>query len=68
MHYLIICTVVIQSSGGLNKDEIENMIKQAEMYAESDRERKVSTKGTDVVVELKDSYSLLVNHMLNASV
>lgn len=33
--------VVIQSSGGLSKDEIENMIKQAEMYAESDKERKV---------------------------
>lgn len=33
--------VVIQSSGGLSKDEIENMVKQAEMYAESDRERKV---------------------------
>lgn len=35
---------MIQSSGGLNKDEIENMIKQAEMYAESDKERKVFAK------------------------
>ena len=34
---------MIQSSGGLSKDEIENMVKQAEMYAESDRERKVIT-------------------------
>ena len=35
---------MIQSSGGLSKDEIENMIKQAEMYAESDKERKVFAK------------------------
>lgn len=35
---------MIQSSGGLSKDEIENMIKQAEMYAESDKERKVNVK------------------------
>lgn len=34
------CTVVIQSSGGLSKDEIENMIKNAEQYAEEDKKRK----------------------------
>ncbi|XP_046850778.1 stress-70 protein, mitochondrial-like isoform X2 [Xenia sp. Carnegie-2017] len=39
--------IVIQSSGGLNKDEIENMIKQAEMYAESDRERKEKTEAVN---------------------
>lgn len=33
--------VVIQSSGGLSKDDIENMIKNAEKYAEEDRRRKV---------------------------
>lgn len=33
--------VVIQSSGGLSKDDIENMIKNAEKYAEEDRKRKV---------------------------
>lgn len=33
--------VVIQSSGGLSKDEIENMVKNAEKYAEEDRRRKV---------------------------
>jgi molecular chaperone DnaK (HSP70) len=38
-------TVVIQSSGGLSKDGIENMVKQAEMYAESDKERKVIVSG-----------------------
>lgn len=36
-------TVVIQSSGGLSKDDIENMIKNAEKYAEEDRRRKVRT-------------------------
>lgn len=34
-------SVVIQSSGGLSKDDIENMIKNAEKYAEEDRRRKV---------------------------
>ncbi|GFX91356.1 stress-70 protein, mitochondrial [Trichonephila clavipes] len=32
--------IVIQSSGGLSKDEIENMIKNAEKYAEQDRVKK----------------------------
>uniref|UniRef100_A0A671M7K2 Stress-70 protein, mitochondrial n=1 Tax=Sinocyclocheilus anshuiensis TaxID=1608454 RepID=A0A671M7K2_9TELE len=32
--------IVIQSSGGLSKDDIENMIKNAETYAEEDRRRK----------------------------
>lgn len=36
-----IYAVVIQSSGGLSKDDIENMIKNAEKYAEEDRRRKV---------------------------
>lgn len=36
-----LCPVVIQSSGGLSKDDIENMIKNAERYAEEDRRRKV---------------------------
>lgn len=34
-------SVVIQSSGGLSKDEIENMVREAEKYADSDRQRKV---------------------------
>ncbi len=34
-------SVVIQSSGGLSKDDIENMVKEAEKYAEEDRVRKV---------------------------
>ena len=33
--------VVIQSSGGLSKDEIENMVKDAEKYAADDQKRKV---------------------------
>ncbi|KAG9349052.1 hypothetical protein JZ751_029370 [Albula glossodonta] len=32
--------IIIQSSGGLSKDDIENMIKNAEKYAEEDRRRK----------------------------
>jgi molecular chaperone DnaK len=33
-------SVVIQSSGGLSKDEIENMVKKAEQFAEEDKKRK----------------------------
>lgn len=29
--------IVIQSSGGLSKDEIENMVKNAEQYAQADK-------------------------------
>jgi len=32
--------IVIQSSGGLSNDEIENMVKKAEEYAEEDKNRK----------------------------
>lgn len=32
--------VVIQSSGGLSKDEIENMVKRAEQYAKEDKIKK----------------------------
>ncbi|ESP00403.1 hypothetical protein LOTGIDRAFT_200867 [Lottia gigantea] len=32
--------IVIQSSGGLSKDEIENMVKNAEAHAEEDRKKK----------------------------
>ncbi|XP_046386644.1 heat shock 70 kDa protein cognate 5 [Ischnura elegans] len=32
--------IVIQSSGGLNKDEIENMVKNAEQYAAQDKVKK----------------------------
>lgn len=34
------CAVVIQSSGGLSKDEIENMVKNAEQYAATDKLKK----------------------------
>lgn len=40
---LFLSLVVIQSSGGLSKDDIENMVKNAEKYAEEDRRKKVST-------------------------
>lgn len=32
--------VVIQSSGGLSKDEIENMVKAAEQFAATDKQRR----------------------------
>jgi molecular chaperone DnaK len=32
--------IVIQSSGGLNKDEIENMVRESEKYAEMDKKRR----------------------------
>jgi len=32
--------VVIQSSGGLSKDEIENMVRNAEQYAAQDKVKK----------------------------
>lgn len=35
-----VLSVVIQSSGGLSKDEIENMVKNAEQYAASDKLKK----------------------------
>lgn len=36
----IFVTVVIQSSGGLSKDEIENMVRNAEQYAKQDKIKK----------------------------
>jgi molecular chaperone DnaK len=34
------CLVVIQSSGGLSKDEIENMVRAAEKYSADDKKRR----------------------------
>ena len=39
----LLLVVVIQSSGGLSKDEIENMVKNAERYAAEDAVRKVGS-------------------------
>uniref|UniRef100_A0A8C5GXQ6 Stress-70 protein, mitochondrial n=1 Tax=Gouania willdenowi TaxID=441366 RepID=A0A8C5GXQ6_GOUWI len=49
--------IVIQSSGGLSKDDIENMIKNAEKYAEEDRRRKCS--------KLKEEISKVRNLLAN---
>ncbi|KAK3096200.1 hypothetical protein FSP39_024362 [Pinctada imbricata] len=47
--------IVIQSSGGLSKDEIENMVKNAEKYAEEDKKRKerveVANKADSIIHE-----------------
>ncbi|XP_037555227.1 stress-70 protein, mitochondrial [Dermacentor silvarum] len=39
--------IVIQSSGGLSKEEIENMIKNAERYAEADRQKKETVEAVN---------------------
>jgi molecular chaperone DnaK len=37
----IYVTVVIQSSGGLSKDDIENMVRNAEAHAAEDAKKRV---------------------------
>jgi len=39
--------IVIQSSGGLSKDEIENMVKNAEKFAEADKQKKESVEAAN---------------------
>ena len=39
---MLCIAVVIQSSGGLSKDDIENMVRNAEKHAEEDKKKKVS--------------------------
>ncbi|XP_046975675.1 heat shock 70 kDa protein cognate 5 [Vanessa cardui] len=39
--------IVIQSSGGLSKDEIENMVKAAEQFAASDKDRRERVEATN---------------------
>lgn len=54
--------VVIQSSGGLSKDEIENMVRNAEKHAEEDRKKKVVNKAsTSVDTFIQLLRSLCVN-------
>uniref|UniRef100_A0A672L2P8 Stress-70 protein, mitochondrial n=2 Tax=Sinocyclocheilus grahami TaxID=75366 RepID=A0A672L2P8_SINGR len=50
--------IVIQSSGGLSKDDIENMIKNAEKYAEEDRRRKVVSRFMSANMTLEHKSSL----------
>lgn len=38
--YFYLFSVVIQSSGGLSKDDIENMVREAEKFAEEDKKNK----------------------------
>ncbi|KAG1662479.1 Stress-70 protein, mitochondrial [Nymphon striatum] len=39
--------IVIQSSGGLSKDDIENMVKSAEKFAEADKKRKETVEAVN---------------------
>uniref|UniRef100_A0A8C7QDX4 Stress-70 protein, mitochondrial n=1 Tax=Oncorhynchus mykiss TaxID=8022 RepID=A0A8C7QDX4_ONCMY len=48
--------IVIQSSGGLSKDDIENMVKNAEKYAEEDRRRKCN-KLKEEIAKVRDLLS-----------
>uniref|UniRef100_A0A8C9J2N8 Heat shock protein 70 n=1 Tax=Piliocolobus tephrosceles TaxID=591936 RepID=A0A8C9J2N8_9PRIM len=40
--------IVIQSSGGLSKDDIENMVKNAEKYAKEDQQKKERVEAVNV--------------------
>ena len=48
---------MIQSGGGLSKDEIENMVKEAEKHAEADQQRKamveVVNSGESVIHDIE---------------
>merc|ERR1711937_388518 len=46
--------IVIQSSGGLSKDDIENMVKNAEKYAEEDKKKKAIVEAVTKAEEYKD--------------
>ena len=51
--------IVIQSSGGLSKDEIENMVNDAEKYAEEDKKRKdiiEATNNTEGIIHDTEKY------------
>ena len=39
--------VVIQSSGGLSKDDIENMVRNAEKHAEEDKKKKEAVEAVN---------------------
>ena len=39
---IALCVVVIQSGGGLSESDIENMVREAEKYAEEDKIRKAN--------------------------
>ena len=41
------CAVVIQSSGGLSKEQIEQMVNEAQEFAESDKKKKVTSDTTN---------------------
>ena len=47
--------IIIQSSGGLSKDEIENMVRQAEIHAQQDLEKKERIEAVNQVINLENS-------------
>jgi molecular chaperone DnaK len=53
MFFLLLFKVAIQSSGGLSKDDIENMVKESEKYAEKDKKRR------ELIEEMNKADSIL---------
>lgn len=47
MHLYTPYVVVIQSSGGLSKDEIENMVQAAEKFAAEDKKRRSAVEAVN---------------------
>ena len=66
----LLIPVVIQSSGDLSKDEIENMVKESEWYAEEDKKRKETPghKIADTKSTLADIKSTLDNGRISISI
>ena len=67
INFVVLVVVVIQSSGGLSKDEIENMVREAEKYADSDRQRKVSINSFFLAMD--KTFSMMCNYynMINSN-
>ena len=52
--------IVIQSSGGLTKDQIENMVREAEKHAQQDLEKKERIEAVNQVINLKKKSDKLI--------
>lgn len=59
--------IVIQSSGGLSKDEIENMVKAAEQFAAADRQRRerveIANQAESVLHDTETKMDEYKNHL-----
>ena len=57
-------SVVIQSSGGLSKDDIERMVQNAEKYAAEDQKRKVNYTSLYKYIRVLDNCILLSQRVI----